>query len=92
MTNNDLAITLGVQPSVTSRYSTGKNMPSHNRIREIATITGVTFDQCAAMYLVANIKTQYGEEVLSLVQTFGLKDVDIAAAAHIIAKHKGLGE
>jgi hypothetical protein len=44
------------------------------------------------MYLVANIKTQYGEEVLSLVQTFGLKDVDIAAAAHIIARHKGLGE
>ena len=92
MTNNDLAIALGVQASVTSRYATGKNMPSHNRIREIATITGVTFDQCAATYLVANIKAQYGEEVLSLVQTFGLKLVDVAAATHIIAKHKGLWE
>jgi len=92
MTNNELAAALGVTPSVTSRYANGKNMPFDNRIKEIAAITGVTFEKCAAMYLVANIKAQYGEEVLSLVQTFGLKDVDVAAAAHIIAKHKGLGE
>ena len=40
MTNNELANALGVNPSVTSRYSLGKNMPSHNRIDEIARITG----------------------------------------------------
>jgi transcriptional regulator with XRE-family HTH domain len=92
MTNNELATALGVTPAVTSRYANGKIMPSKNRIKEIAAITGVTPMQCAAMYLVANIKAQYGKEVLLLVQMFGLNDVDIAAAAHIITRHKELGE
>lgn len=92
MTNNELAAALGVTPSVTSRYANGKNMPSKNRIKEIAAIMDVTPTEVAAMYLVASIKAQYGKEVLSLVQTYYLNDVDVAAAAHIISRHKVLGE
>lgn len=89
MTGRELSEKLGVTDGVVSRYATGHNMPSHKRIKEIADITGVTFTECAAMYLVANIRCHYGEDVLKAVQAYGLTNSDVAAVAQIIAALKG---
>jgi transcriptional regulator with XRE-family HTH domain len=89
MTGKELSEKLGVTAGVVSRYATGNNMPSQKRIQEIADITGVTFTECAAMYLVANIRCHYGEEVLKAVQAYGLTNSDVAAVAQIIAALKG---
>jgi transcriptional regulator with XRE-family HTH domain len=89
MTGKGIADALGVTAAVVSRYQNGKNMPSHARIQEIATITGVTYNECAAMYLVANIRCHYGEDVLKAVQSNGLDKSDVAAVAQIIAALKG---
>lgn len=89
MTGAELSKALGVTDGVVSRYARGKSMPSQKRIKEIASITGVTFTECAAMYLVANIRYHYGEDVLKAVQTYGLDNSDVAAVAQIIAALKG---
>jgi hypothetical protein len=41
------------------------------------------------MYLVANIRCHYGEDVLKAVQAYGLDNSDVAAVAQIIAALKG---
>jgi transcriptional regulator with XRE-family HTH domain len=89
MTGAELSKALGVTDGVVSRYARGKSMPSQKRIKEIASITGVTFTECAAMYLVANIRYHYGEDVLKAVQAYGLDNSDVAAVAQIIAALKG---
>ncbi len=89
MSGAELSRALGVTEGVVSRYGRGKNMPSQKRIKEIASITGVTYTECAAMYLVANIRCHYGEDVLKAVQAYGLDNSDVAAVAQIIAALKG---
>lgn len=89
MSGAELSRALGITDAVVSRYARGKSMPSQKRIKEIASITGVTFTECAAMYLVANIRYHYREDVLKAVQAYGLDNSDVAAVAQIIAALKG---